>query len=282
MSAEHPHGRAIDDIGPHLLGGKPKPPDDRDYQLEDYLIARQEMDQTLTAETALGELPRMGVTTWAGWLALWHWFKENVLGQPVPAPVVPVDSGDVRWTLGPISDQGQTSHCVGFTGLDWGNALPVDDHWPASEGHVIYYECKVLDGEPKAEDGSDSRSLCKALQNRRRIGAYAATTSVETIRAYVREHGPVGIGIPWDNNMFTPDKDGYVRPGGGEAGGHELMVSGHLPKGKGAVKQASFVVPNHWGTGWADGGVCYMTEGDLQTLLDRQGDAWAGLEKPLA
>lgn len=264
--------------GPHLLGRKPKPPDDRDYQLEDYLDARAAADVGLTPDTKLGDI---NITGWADWISLWHWFKENVMGHRKPEPVEPVSSGNVLWPLGPISDQGDTPHCVGFTGLDWANALPINDNWPNQVGHDIYYECKVLDGEPGVEDGSDSRSLCRALRNRGRIGSYAATTSVDTIRAYVREHGPVGIGIPWDNNMFRADKDGYVRPGGGEAGGHELMVSGHLPNGKGATKAASFAVPNHWGTGWADGGVCYMTETDLQALLNRQGDAWAGLERPL-
>jgi hypothetical protein len=187
----------------------------------------------------------------------------------------------VEWQNGPITDQGQTPHCVGFTGLDWGNSEPINDDWPNGTGHTIYYACKVKDGEPNEEDGSDSRSLCKVLKDMGRIGAYAFASDVGTIREYVRTHGPVGIGIPWDNDMFDPDADGVIRPGGGEAGGHEILITGHLPNGKGATSAPLFKIPNHWGENWADGGICYLAEEDLQSLLDRGGDAWAGLELPL-
>lgn len=277
---------AAEYLGPHLLGRRPMPRDDRDFKLSEFVAAHQRLvaDGGLSPDMTIQQLIDMGdLTSWSGILAFWRWLKTVLEHHPGPAPqpAPPPDDQDVRWTLGPISDQGQTPHCVGFTGLDWGNCLPIDDQWPNDMGHTIYYECKVIDGEPKAEDGSDSRSLCKALQARGRVGAYAFATDVATIRAYVRQHGPVGIGIPWDQSMFNPDADGYVKPDGDEAGGHELMISGHLPGGKGATKDASFVVPNHWGTSWADGGVCYMTETDLQSLLGRGGDSWAGLETAL-
>jgi hypothetical protein len=287
---QHPGVRrnAAEDIGPHLLGRKPMPRDDRDYALEDYLGSHQRA-QELSGDTTIAELVDGGwVTSWHGILAFWKWLKQFMHNRPptpdptpTPAPTPPADDQDVEWELGPISDQGQTPHCVGFTGLDWGNAEPINDGWPNDDGHTIYYACKVKDGEPKEEDGSDSRSLCKVLKDMGRIGAYAFTTDVATIRAFVREHGPVGIGIPWDNDMFDPDADGYVRPGGGEAGGHEIMISGHLPNGRGSTAAPSFKVPNHWGESWADGGVCYMTEDDLQSLLDRGGDSWAGVELPM-
>lgn len=278
MSGEQVHRSAGGNLGGHLLGRRPMPKDERDYRLEDYVESHARLSQTLTPDTRLGDLQ---LSTWHDVYAFWAWFKANVLNQPKPAPAPAPAPGPVVWTPGPISDQGQTSHCVGFTGLDWGNALPVNDGWPNAQGHDIYYECKVVDGEPGQEDGSDSRALCKALANRRRIGAYAFTTSLDTLRAFVRGHGPVGIGINWYDGMFHPDADGYVRPTGAVAGGHEVLVTGHLPGGKGATKEPSFVVPNHWGTTWADHGICYITEADMAKLLADQGDCWAGLELPL-
>jgi hypothetical protein len=303
---------ANDNLGDHLLGRRPMPADDRDYELADYLDAVDEIHARLTVESTVAELIDGGyLTTWHGILAFWRWLK-TVLEHPEPAPAPepapgpepappgpdptppgppepapepapePSAGADVLWTLGPISDQGQTGHCVGFTGLDWGNTEPVDDHWPNAMGDELYYACKVVDGEPNAEDGSHSRSLCKVLRARGRIAAYAFTTDVAVIADYVRAHGPVGIGIPWDRPMFEPDADGYVWPDGDEAGGHEVLVTGHLPHGRGAVSEESFRVTNHWGADWGDGGSCYITEEDLQSLLDRGGDAWAALENPLA
>lgn len=292
----YPHGRALDNLGAHLLGRKPMPKDERDYKLEEYLDAHErafrEGDSLRTDMTVQQLVDGGWLTSWHGILAFWKWLKTVLNGpqpspQPTPTPPsptppqpAPVDL-DVVWQIGPISDQGQTPHCVGFTGLDWGNCQPINDEWPNIEGHTIYYACKVVDGEPKAEDGSDSRSLCKVLKNMSRLGVYAFTTDVAVIRDYVRSHGPVGIGIPWDNDMFKPTADNYVHPGGGEAGGHELEVVGHLPHGHGSVKEPTFVMPNHWGDQWGDHGVAYITETDLQELLNRSGEAWAGLELPL-
>jgi Papain family cysteine protease len=267
---------AAEFLGPHLLGRKPMPPDDRDYQLEDYVHASDAATE-LSPDTTIQELIDGGwVTSWHGILAFWRWIKSLIIGQPKPPPGetwVDPEQGTL--------DQGQTPHCVGFTGAGWMSTLPVHDQVENETGHDLYAACKVLDGEPGAEDGSNSRSLCKVLKTRGRIGAYAFTTDAQTVADFVSAHGPVGTGTPWDQSMFNPDGDGYLRPNGDEAGGHEWLIVGYSPAGFGNVQEPSFVMQNSWGTGWGDNGRAYITSHDYQSLLDRNGDAWAGVELPL-
>lgn len=265
--------RALDNLDHHLLGRRPMPADKRDYRLGDYLAAHQLMVDRLTVNTSLGQLATLGLTEWASVYAFWAWYKQNVLATKPPPPA---PDTAVNWKIGAISDQGQTGHCVGFTGLDWGNSLPVFDNWPNQVGHDIYYECKVLEGEPKAEDGSDSRSLCKALRNRGRIGAYAFAKTPDEAASFVLRHGPVGIGVDWYNDMFEPKAPDYVLQLSGDvAGGHEVMLSGYDPA------TDLFRLVNHWGADWGDGGCAYLRHVDLDRLLHQQGDCWAGLENPL-
>lgn len=271
---------ATENLGPHLLGRKPLPEDTRDYQLADYLDAHDRMASSLTADTTLGELQAAGpLDVWHDVYAFWAWFKQHILSPtpPPPTPPAPPPAGGVtQWKYGPISDQGQTPHCVGFTGLDWGNCEPVNDQWPNLVGDKLYYECKVIDGEPGAEDGSHSRSLCKALKARGRIGAYAFASSADVAAAYVLGHGPVGIGVDWYNDMFQPASPHFILSlTGGVAGGHEISLAGYDSSSK------LFTLVNHWGSSWAHNGVAYLRHDDLDRLLAAGGDCWAGLELPL-
>lgn len=273
---------ARDNYGPHLLGRQPQPADPRDYQLAHYLASAHEatvnLDPQMTLADAVSSFP---VRAWHDMYAFWHWIHDNLLDpQPAPTPA-PEPAGAVEWTkLHGVSDQGNTGHCVGFTGLDFGNTLTVDDAWVNDEGHTIYYACKVIDGEPGAEDGSYTRSLCKVLQQMSRIDAYAFTSQTSHAIEYLHAKGSVFTGIPWDDNMFDVDANGFIIPGGNEAGGHEIEVLGHDPDGYGTGTPAVKFV-NHWTDGWARGGFAYMTVDHWQSLVDRGGDIAACLELPL-
>jgi hypothetical protein len=259
------------------------PPDDRDYELRDFLDSHEEATDVLTADTTLGELVESGwLSSWHDVYAVWAWIKANLLGKkptPTPAPPQPPVT-DVSWgDPEAVLDQGQTGHCVGFCGAQWGNTLPVDDKFTNADGDAIYYACKVVDGEPKAEDGSDSRSLCKVLKAKGRLGAYAFASHVQDVVDFVSLHGPVGTGTDWMNDMFTPDANGYLNPTGGVAGGHEWLIVGYSAAGYGTVKEPSFEMQNSWGKSWAKDGRAYITVSNYETLLGN-GDAWAALELP--
>lgn len=272
--------RAIENVGPHLLGRKPMPRDDRDYLLADFLDAYKRISASgaVTADSTLQQLVDEGLwKVWHDTYAIWAYVK-TLISRPSPTPPAPSPApmGVVTWQHGPISDQGQTGHCVGFTGLDWGNCAPINDQWPNGVGDDIYYECKVIDGEPHAEDGSNSRSLCKALKARGRVGAYAFAASADEAVAYIEQHGPVGIGVDWYNRMFEPASGAYILDlSGGIAGGHEIMLNGYDRDTR------LFTLVNHWGVEWADQGCAYLRHDDLDRLLALGGDCWAALEQPL-
>src|SRR5207244_8460727 len=124
---------------------------------------------------------------------------------PPPTP----DHQPVSWPdPQTVLNQGQTPHCVGFGWCQWGNTLPVGDQFRNTDGDAVYYECKRIDGEPDAEDGSNVRSGAKAMVGRRRLGAYAFARSTDEITAWVRANGPLVVGTDWHQSMFNPDADG--------------------------------------------------------------------------
>ena len=174
-----------------------------------------------------------------------------------------------------ILDQGNTGHCVGFTGADFMGDAPVLNSITNDLGHTLYYECKVFDGEPKQENGSDLRSLGKVLKTRGRITGYAFASNVDEVKSWVRTRGPVMMGTMWYDSMFHPNAAGEVKIAGGQAGGHAWSIVGHDPV------RGLFIAQNHWGTGWADKGYFYLTDATLARLLSEQGDAMVAVELPL-
>jgi hypothetical protein len=169
---------------------------------------------------------------------------------------------------------------VGFGWAAWGNTAPVEDTYQNADGNAIYYDAKVIDGEPKAEDGSSVRSGAKAMQNRKRLSAYAFASSIDQVVEWLTNHGPVVFGTNWTNDMFTKDADGFVHPTGSVAGGHCYTAIGYHPAkvlGNGKTVEA-IEYDNSWGT-W---GRFFMTVEDAAKLLASQGEACLTLELPVS
>lgn len=268
---------ALDDLGAHLLGRVPSPHDPRDFKLADYLSVREggNITDPLLADAA-------AVASSSANRFVKRWIRDatpRIIGaNPYPAPTPPdptpvpgppvaaswLDAGQ------PVLDQGQTPRCVGFTGADWENELPVDDHVDNSAGDQIYAECKAIDGDN--EDGSTIRSLAQALQNRGQLKAYAFAESIEEVIAFVTAHGPICWGIGWTDSMFTPDADGLVTPTGDDVGGHAITQFAYDP----ATDLHALL--NHWGDAWGVNGVFYMTTDALRARLADGGEAMAAVE----
>lgn len=196
---------------------------------------------------------------------------------PSSPPPSPVPSASKVWTDPVILDQGQTGHCVGFGGSGFLASAPVEDQGIDNDfGHALYYDCKIVDGEPKAEDGSTVHTLAKVLVQRGRLTSYAWASTVAAMQQWVTTKGPVVMGTDWDNEMFDPDADGYVKTGGGVAGGHCFLMVGYHAD----VDAFEFV--NSWGTSWAKKGHFFMKTAEFSKLWHRSGnEAMVALELPL-
>lgn len=286
---------ATDNLGPHLLGRVPSEPDDRDYRLAPFLTGDP-------LDAALEVMLSHHYSTWfKNWATLVTQRAKGATPAPAPAPTPtptptptpvpptptptptptpppppPAPSGNVTWqNPEAVLDQGQTGHCVGFGWCDWGNTYPIDDRYVASDGHTVYYECKVIDGQPGQENGSSVRSGAKAMLKRGRLSAYAAAASVAEIRAFLRAHGPIVMGTDWHTDMFTPDANGYIKPTGVIEGGHCFTAVADL------VDEDAILFLNSWGNEWGLGGYFKMKTADVAKLLAAKGEAWAAVELPL-
>jgi hypothetical protein len=260
----------VSDVGPQLLGRKPSPPDPRDFKLSAFLEASVSGDPLDLALATLLASPGPAKAT-----KLWAQAATDRIKSVSPPPAPPPPPQPTVWNdPAPTLDQGQTGHCVGFGWSQWGNTDPVNDNYADSDGHAVYYEAKVVDGEPGAEDGSTVRSGAKAMQNRGRLQVYAFAGNAAEAQAWMVAHGPVVLGTDWYDSMFNPDPNGFVAPTGTVAGGHCYLLIGD--------ENDAAVLLNSWGANWGEGGRFRMKWDDLEKLLAANGEACASVEIPLA
>ena len=259
-------------IGPDLLGRRYEP-DPRDWKMASLLALDYPTNDLLSKTVQQVMDDGTYFSSWQGILVFWRWAKQVHGGTPTPPPVVEKSK---LWEDPIQLDQGQTNHCVGFGWAGWGDAAPVEDRFQNADAHAIYYEAKVIDGQPRQENGSTVRSGAKAMVNRRRLGAYVFAEKVEEVEQWVLGHGPVVVGTDWTQDMFSPDKDGFIRPTGRIAGGHCYLMIGYDETAD------VFTFDNSWGPAWGLEGRFKMHASDFADLLASQGEACAGLELPLA
>lgn len=270
------------DVGPHLLGRVPNDPDDRDYKMRTLLDTPKTVptELDLALDAVIASHTSRSVKRWAQ-------IVTKIL-QPVPPPnpgpapeppAPPSPNPDPSPTQNPWRsdyqlDQGETGHCVGFGWAQWGDTSPVNDSFVDDDGHRIYYDCKVIDGETGQENGSQVRSGAKAMKNYGRIDAYVFAETMDDIEEWVKTKGPIVVGTDWTYDMFNPDEKGYVKPTGGFAGGHCYLLVGWDDKD-------ILTFQNSWGKGFGLNGYFKMRAADFSTLLAAAGDACAGVELPL-
>jgi hypothetical protein len=267
------------DLGPHLLGRKPNTPDERDWT-PDRLHAHLALHAPTPVPPAstLDKTIRQAVTdrdpfvtTWKGLLALWKWIK-SVLFPPKPGPTPPGPTPTVDgplWDCNIVLDQGNYGTCVGNAWAGWGNSAPIMDSYSEADARAIYYESTCIGGacDATGQNGSSTRDGVKAMQQRGKLTAYAFATTMAEIDEWLDNHGPVVIGINWTDPMFNPDASGLIHYTGPVAGGHEVFIRQNV-KSMGRKR-----LRNSWASSWGLGGDFFLSNADLQRLLDDGGDA---------
>lgn len=251
----------------HPLGRIHKP-DSRDWNLADLEKLLPGFDSSKTIDELVSE---GRLLSWRDILAFWRWLKGILSPQPIPQP-----TGKI-WSDAVVLDQGAYGTCVGNGWAGWGDCNPIEDHYDEIDARAIYEEATAIDnGKPDKtyQLGASVRSGAKAMQNRKRLSAYAFASSIDEIIQWIDLRGPVVIGSDWDNSMFSPNSKGFVSPDGNVAGGHCYLMLGYDPVTR------VFEFRNSWGSGWGQSGSFYMTQADVQTLVfDRStGEACFAIE----
>ena len=175
----------------------------------------------------------------------------------------------VLWNDPVVLDQGQTPHCVGYGGAGFmatAEAQAGADPTVTNQvAEALYAACKIVDGEPGAQDGSTVRTLAKVLKERGVIDAYAFGTFAEG-KAWVKGKGPVVVGSRWDYSMEATDAQGFVHPDGNAAGGHCWLWHGSDDVIADNTGRQS------WGEDWGMRGDFYLADADLQNILANGGE----------
>ncbi|MEV1289516.1 hypothetical protein [Micromonospora sp. NPDC049679] len=265
-AVDPPARSASETIGRHLLG-RLYQPDPRDWSLPQLLeiadppesIRQKTVDQVIRETSYFSD--------WRSYLVFWRWLNRQ------REPVAPRDAAPA-WELNVQLDQGQTGHCVGFGWSGWVDATPVAGTYQNTDAHAVYYECKVIDGEPRAENGSTVRSGALAMRARGRLAAFAFARSTAEIDQWVNTQGSLVIGTTWTDDMFAPDATGYVKPTGAAAGGHCYLMLDRLDA------EDAYLFQNSWGSGWGLDGRFKMKRADFDGLLQDRGEACCAAELP--
>lgn len=214
-----------------------------------------------------------------------------------PAPL-----RNISWAMftHPLN-QGMTSCCVGFATKHWELIAPVirTRVLGPPTGVDFYLAATKRDpwhnGQPDTtlQDGTSITAMMLALRDEfHLIEGFDWTDKVDDILQFLCSPtgGPVVLGLPWLNSMFTTPPDGILKVDttSGWAGGHAIAASLLSISRPGEGTDPIIGGPNSWGrpadfgkldpkTGMRDGRWRMHVE-DLRTLLREGGDACAARE----
>lgn len=184
---------------------------------------------------------------------------------------------------GPKLDQWKIGACTGFQGAQALNCNGL--HYPgrqmhAANGYSFYSFATARDrypgawifdgfndaGRPKwhgQDTGSDAGAVGSVLIERGLITSWRWARGVDGAIEALQD-GPVGFGSVWTEDMYEPNKYGFVRPTGRVVGGHQYLITGWNSK------KRVFKALNSWGEQWGIRGYFYITEHDARELIDRR------------
>lgn len=168
-------------------------------------------------------------------------------------------------------DQGETTHCVGFSMADFGINYPTFTLYENEDGHEFYYKCKEVDGNPNSEEGSYIRSAAKVLKDIGAIEGYAFATKLEAIKWWLLNKGPIIAGTLWTEGMMEPDENNVIETTGEILGGHAYVLN--------EWREDDYIgIQNSWGPSWGDNGKAYIKAEEFIAIFPYEGEALAAVE----
>lgn len=180
----------------------------------------------------------------------------------------------VFWKRGPQLDQGRDGACVGFS---WTQELftspvrvaiaPSTD--PNGFATGIYHRARQLDDTPGEDyEGTSVLAGAKVIKEHGWMAEYRWAFGIDDVIQALLYNGPVVLGIPWYDDMFTPDVANVIHKGGGLAGGHAILANGY----QGAAGRPVIHLQNSWGD-WGNDGGAWIDTATLADLLSEDGEA---------
>ena len=135
-------------------------------------------------------------------------------------------------------------------------------------GYSLTTKIDPFPGDYPSEDtGSDGPSAANALVLLGLADHFDHAFSLDAVKAGLK-NGPGMWGTVWLNSMYDLDAHDFlvVDFGSGEAGGHEMCITGY------DVTTDVFKVANSWGEDFGDHGYLYVRSSDMAALLSHDGD----------
>ena len=168
-------------------------------------------------------------------------------------------------------DQEETQHCVGFSIADFGINLPTYTKYTDEDGHQFYRLCKIEDGDPQGEGGSNLRSAAKVMKSLKRIDNFAFASTLAQVKYWLLYRGPLIAGTVWTVNMFYPNGNNIINVGGEVVGGHAYLLNEW-------TKEGYIGIQNSWGNRWGIKGKAYISSVEFEKLLRQGGEVVTSVE----
>jgi len=186
---------------------------------------------------------------------------------------------DKLWYVPTILDQGSEGACVGFgwvaealnepyrVMLEKVKAdIPRDNHEFAL--HVYREAQKIDDWDGESYEGTSVLAGAQVMNRYNLIKEYRWAFNIDDVIDSVVQKGPVVLGIPWYQGMYTAE-NGVVKVSGPNVGGHCIIAVGYKDSSEKLGGKPSIILQNSWGYGWGIRGLAEISVASLERLLKR-------------
>ncbi len=203
-------------------------------------------------------------------------FDEQSKQFPVSALLEKKKERSYTWRCNAWLDQGVEGACVGFGICHELAARPSEVQGLTNDyaRRNIYWEAQKIDpwpggvypgAKPKYE-GTAVLAGIKIAQKAGWFDEYRWAFSLNDLILGVGYNGPAVLGIKWYQDMYSSNREGFIRPTGRLVGGHCIIANAVN------VKQKYFTLHNSWGKDWGINGECFITFDDMNKLIHQNGE----------